>query len=106
MRTYAAVRQTLIFDGDDCLWENNVYFERAIDDFVAYLDHSTLAPAEVRAVLDEIEHANSRRHGCGAAVFGCGLCQCYEHLAERPLGDEELRTILGSPSASCARNSS
>ena len=21
-------RQTLIFDGDDTLWENNVYFER------------------------------------------------------------------------------
>ena len=71
MRTYAEERQTLIFDGDDTLWENNVYFERAIADFIAYLDHSTLAPPEVRAVLDEIERANSRLHGYGSAVFAC-----------------------------------
>jgi len=37
--------QTLIFDGDDPLWENNVSFERAIDNVVAYLDRSTLSPA-------------------------------------------------------------
>jgi phosphoglycolate phosphatase-like HAD superfamily hydrolase len=45
MRIQVSEHQTLIFDGDDTLWENNVYFERAIDDFIAYLDHSTLSPA-------------------------------------------------------------
>jgi putative hydrolase of the HAD superfamily len=88
-------RLDLILDGDDTLWENNVYFERAIEDFIAYLDHSSLSPAEVRAVLDEIEHANSRAHGYGSAVFGRSLRECYEHLAERPLGDDDLRTIMG-----------
>ena len=37
-------RQYLIIDADDTLWENNIYFERAFDEFVEYLDHSTLSP--------------------------------------------------------------
>ena len=35
-------RQFLIVDADDTLWENNIYFERAFDDFIGFLDHSTL----------------------------------------------------------------
>ena len=46
------MRQHLIVDADDTLWENNIYFERAFDDFIDFLDHSTLKPGEVRAVLD------------------------------------------------------
>lgn len=88
-------RQTLIFDGDDTLWENNVYFERAIDDFIAYLDHSTLAPPEVRAALDEIERANVRMHGYGAAMFGRSLRECSERLRERHLDEAEVATVMG-----------
>ena len=39
------MRQYLIIDADDTLWENNIYFERAFDEFVEYLDHSTLTGA-------------------------------------------------------------
>ena len=41
-------RQTLLIDADDTLWENNIYFERAIAGFIAYLDHREHTPAEVR----------------------------------------------------------
>jgi len=34
-------RQHLIIDADDTLWENNIYFERAFEEFVQFLDHST-----------------------------------------------------------------
>ena len=88
-------RQTLIFDGDDTLWENNVYFERAIDEFIAYLDHSSLAPPEVRAVLDEIERANTKLHGYGSAAFGQSLRECYEHLRARRLEDPDLSIVMG-----------
>src|SRR6202034_4393524 len=57
--------QHLIIDADDTLWANNIYFERAFNEFVEYLDHSTLAAPEIRQVLDEIELANSRIHGYG-----------------------------------------
>ncbi len=88
------MRQYLMIDADDTLWENNIYFERAFDEFVQYLDHSTLRPHEVREVLDEIELANSRIHGYGSLNFGRNLRQCYEHLAERDVSEDDLRTVM------------
>jgi putative hydrolase of the HAD superfamily len=89
------MRQFLIIDADDTLWENNIYFERAFEEFAAFLDHSALTPREVRAVLDEIEHANALVHGYGSHSFGRNLRQCYEHLAERAIGPADLRTVMG-----------
>ena len=86
-------RQHLIFDADDTLWENNIYFERAFDDFCAYLGHSSLTPDEIRAILDEIEIANNRIHGYGALNFGRNLSQCYLRLAERAVDDHDLTRV-------------
>ena len=36
--------QTLLIDADDTLWENNVYFERAIAAYISYLDHLPHTP--------------------------------------------------------------
>jgi putative hydrolase of the HAD superfamily len=88
-------RQFLIIDADDTLWENNIYFERAFDDFVEYLAHSALQPQQVRNILDEIEDANAKIHGYGSANFGRNLQQCYQHLAERDICDDDLRTVCG-----------
>jgi putative hydrolase of the HAD superfamily len=86
-------RQHLIFDADDTLWENNIYFEQAFDEFCAYLNHSSLTPGEVRAILDEIEIENSRIHGYGAVNFGRNLSQCYLHLAERAADEHDLKRV-------------
>lgn len=86
--------QFLLIDADDTLWENNIYFERAFDEFVAFLDHSAMSPGEVRSVLDEIEETNARIHGYGSLNFARNLRQCYEHLAERAVGPEDLRTVM------------
>jgi putative hydrolase of the HAD superfamily len=43
------MRQNLIVDADDTLWENNIFFERAFEEFVQFLAHSTLSPVQVRA---------------------------------------------------------
>jgi len=88
-------RQFLIIDADDTLWENNIYFERAFEEFVDFLDHSELSPREVRDVLDEIEHVNNQIHGYGSLNFGRNLRQCYEHLAEREIREEDLATVMG-----------
>ena len=87
-------RQTLIIDADDTLWENNIYFERAVDAFMDFLAHSTMSRADVRAVLDEIERANLKTHGYGSAGFSLNLRQAYEHLAEREINDEDLATVM------------
>jgi putative hydrolase of the HAD superfamily len=86
-------RQHLIFDADDTLWENNIYFERAFDEFCEYLGHSSLTPDEIRAILDEIEIANNRIHGYGALNFGRNLSQCYLRLAERAVDEHDLKLV-------------
>lgn len=88
-----AERQFLIVDADDTLWENNIYFEQAFEDFVAFLDHSTLNPRQVRDILDEIEAVNARIHGYGSLNFGRNLRQVYEHLAEREIREPDLATV-------------
>jgi putative hydrolase of the HAD superfamily len=88
-------RLNLIVDADDTLWENNVYFDNAFADFVAYLEHSTLNADEIRGILDEIELANARVHGYGSLNFGRNLQQCYQKLAEREIAPSDLETVKG-----------
>jgi putative hydrolase of the HAD superfamily len=86
-------RQHLIFDADDTLWENNIYFERAFDEFCDYLGHSSLTPDEIRSILDDIEIVNNRIHGYGAVNFGRNLSQCYLRLAERAVDEHDLDRV-------------
>ncbi len=87
-------RQFLIVDADDTLWENNIYFERAFDDFVDFLDHSTLIPTQVREVLDEIEAVNARIHGYGSKNFGRNLVETYRHLSERSIAESDVERVI------------
>ena len=86
--------QFLLIDADDTLWENNVYFERAFDEFVDFLAHSRLSPSEVRETLDQIEVDNVAQQGYGSKSFGRNLLQCFEHLAERTYADHDLENIV------------
>ena len=86
-------RQHLIFDADDTLWENNIYFEAAFDQFCEYLAHSSMSPADVRAVLDEIEIVNAKVHGYGSLNFGRNLTACFERLSERDIEPRDLEVV-------------
>src|ERR1700722_2308376 len=88
------MRQFLIVDADDTLWENNIYFERAFDEFVTFLDHSSLTPPEVRAVLDAIEAVNAKVHGYGTLNFARNLQQTYERLCERHIEESDLQIVM------------
>jgi putative hydrolase of the HAD superfamily len=86
--------QTLLFDADDTLWENNIYFERAIASFITYLDHKVHTPEEVRARLNECEHATIAVHGYGLKSFRRSLTDCFEQLSEVPLTPEIHQRIV------------
>src|ERR1035438_2981219 len=85
----------LMIDADDTLWENNIYFERAFEEFVEFLGHSSMTPQQVRDVLDEMETVNARLDRYGSLNFGRNLRQCYQHLAEREVREDDLRTVMG-----------
>src|SRR5215472_1664687 len=84
----------LLIDADDTLWENNIYFERAFDDFVDFLAHSSLTAAQIREILNEIELVNAKVHGYGARNFGRNLQQAYHHLAEREIRPDDLDHVM------------
>src|SRR5581483_7971854 len=65
--------QNLLFDADDTLWENNIYFERVIANFISFLNHREYSPDQVRQVLWEVERENIRRHGYGMHSFALAL---------------------------------
>lgn len=87
------IRQTLLIDADDTLWQNNVYFEQAIANFISFLDHRTLSPSEVRAALNEVEHENIQRHGYGVASFHRALVTCFERLSHEPVTEDHHREM-------------
>lgn len=89
------MRRELWIDADDTLWENNVFFERVFSEFVAFLDHSAMSPAEVRAELDRIEHVNNRVRGYGAANFAHNLTVCFQRISERPVTAADLDLLAG-----------
>jgi putative hydrolase of the HAD superfamily len=83
----------LIFDADDTLWENNIYFEEAFEEFCDFLAHSKMSRQQIRAVLDEIELVNSKIHGYGSINFARNLAQCFKHLAERDISSGEIESV-------------
>jgi len=87
--------QTLLIDADDTLWENNVYFERAIAAFIGYLNHQTYSPSEVRQALNAVERETILAHGYGLTSFTRSLVACFERLSASPLNDEKRQRLLG-----------
>jgi putative hydrolase of the HAD superfamily len=87
--------QTLLIDADDTLWENNIYFERAIAAFISYLNHHEYSPAEVRQALNTVERETILAQGYGLSSFTRSLVTCFERLSPGPVTDEKTQRILG-----------
>ncbi len=87
--------QTLLIDADDTLWENNIYFERAIAAFIGFLNHQELSPAAVRTTLNAVERETILAHGYGLPSFTRSLVECYERLSPAPVTEENRERIRG-----------
>jgi len=86
--------QTLLIDADDTLWENNIYFERAISSFISCLDHRVHTPQEVREHLNACERRTIATQGYGLKSFRKSLVECFEQLAGQPLSPEKHERIV------------
>jgi putative hydrolase of the HAD superfamily len=85
--------QTLLIDADDTLWQNNIYFERAIAAFIGYLNHHTYSPLEVREALNTAERESILSHGYGLHSFTHSLMTCFERLSPQPMTEEHRERI-------------
>jgi putative hydrolase of the HAD superfamily len=87
--------QALLIDADDTLWENNIYFERAIAAFIGFLNHKEYSPAQVRQTLNAVERETILAHGYGLSSFTRSLVDCYERLSSEPVSEESRERIRG-----------
>jgi putative hydrolase of the HAD superfamily len=91
--------QTLLIDADDTLWENNIYFERAIARFISFLNHHEFMPEQVREVLNDVERDCIVTHGYGLHSFSHALVATFERLSPVPVTSElhaQVRKIAQS----------
>ncbi len=81
--------QTLLIDADDTLWENNIYFERAIAAFISFLNHHEYSAAEVRQTLNAVERETILSHGYGLSSFSRSLVDCFDRLSSEPFASRK-----------------
>jgi len=86
-------RHTLLIDADDTLWENNVFFEKLIEDFITLVESVGYTRQYVRHILNETERKNIRQYGYGVRSFGRSLEETYMKLADHQAKRETLAQI-------------
>src|ERR1700726_4394541 len=74
-------RETILIDADDTLWENNVFFEKTIEEFLTLMEPFGYPREYARHILNETERRNIRQHGYGVRSFGRSLEETYMKLA-------------------------
>lgn len=75
------LNNNLIFDADDTLWENNVYYEEIRSRFLELTDQLGVARENVEFQIDETEQKNIRLYGYGSENFIRSLKEVYAHFA-------------------------
>ena len=86
--------QTLLIDADDTLWENNIYFERAITRFISFLNHHEFSTEQVREVLNDVERECIVKHGYGLHSFAHALVDTFERLSRAPVTPELHEQVM------------
>ncbi len=101
-------RHTLMIDADDTLWENNVFFEKLIEDFITLVEPCGYARAYIRHILNETERKNIRQYGYGVRSFGRSLEETYlklaDQMAKREHSGRRTRKHSAADSRWCPRN--
>jgi putative hydrolase of the HAD superfamily len=82
--------RTLLIDADDTLWENNIYFERVAEEYVAALGRMGQRIERVEQLLWETEQRNVKITGYGSQAF----CESLREVA-RQLGVAKLESWIG-----------
>jgi putative hydrolase of the HAD superfamily len=85
--------QVLLLDADDTLWENNIYFEQAIADFMSFLNHQEMTREQVRLVINEAERETILERGYGSHSFAHSLVKTFERLSKEPITPELHQTV-------------
>src|SRR5436309_16023798 len=76
-------RHTLLIDADDTLWENNVFYEKLIEDFITGVEPYGYTRAYIRHILNGTERKNIRQYGYADRSIRRYLEETYFKLADQ-----------------------
>ncbi len=88
----------IIFDADDTLWENNIYYVQASNDFFNLIENSGFSREEVVQAFDELELKVVRERGYGSHNFVYILEKLFRQFDRRSktkLNKKRLSEIIG-----------
>ena len=88
-----AMTPCLLFDADDTLWENNIYFQRAIEEFLGWIAPFAPDRRHVHHVLSQIERQNIPRRGYGTRNFLDSLHETFRRFYSGGDGEAHGREI-------------
>src|ERR1700683_2964770 len=88
-------RLTFLIDVDDTLWENNIFFEETIEEFIALVEPLGYSRDYARRILNETERRNIRQHGYGVKCFGRSLDETYRKLAGQMVQEHAVAHVAG-----------
>ena len=91
-------RMSLLINGDDTLWESNVFVEKTMEHFFSLVEGFGYARGYARHILNETERLNIRQHGYGVRSFGRSLEETYRKLAgslAQPGALKEVSLMVG-----------
>lgn len=71
-------------DADDTPCENNILFENLIEEFIDYIDHGELAPADRSVGNWTRSRCASKKNRYDSEHNTNNLAECYESLRKRP----------------------
>jgi putative hydrolase of the HAD superfamily len=87
-------KTTLIIDADDTLWENNVHFESATEEFLDLVEERGGTREKAKALLPRVEHRNIPLHGYGSRGFTLSLMETLEEVTGSATSSEDRERIL------------
>ncbi len=88
------LKKALIFDADDTLWENNVYFIEATEAFLDLMESGRLDREKVKTHLTETERRFVAQHGYGTQGFAASLVHTARELLPE-VSDDTLAHVEG-----------
>jgi len=87
--------EMLAFDADDTLWNNEVYYTRAKEEFTDWLEIYEDDREQITLRLDEIEEGNVEIYGYGIKSFTLSMIEAALQISRGLISPEHLEEIIG-----------
>ncbi len=87
--------EILAFDADDTLWNNEIYYTRAKEEFADWLEIYEDDREQVKLRLDEIEEGNVEFYGYGIKSFTLSMVEAAIQISGGLISPDHLEEIIG-----------